>query len=106
MPTRAAYPLQSPASNELVQALRKATSQGKGEEENIGSDKGVPPTDHIGDASKRHGAAEIGQGIGQGNPVDTADILELDANVVDTCGDDGGVDYGEEEPKTDADTDC
>ena len=104
-PTRAAYPLQSPASDELVQALRKTTSQGRSEEDNIGSDKGVPPAHHIGDASKGHSAAEIGKGVGQGDPVDAADVLELHTDAVDAGGDDGGVDDGEEEPKTDSEAD-
>lgn len=62
-PTRAAYSLQSPASDELVQALGKTTSKGKSEEDNVGNDKGVPPAHHIGDASEGHSTAEIGKRV-------------------------------------------
>jgi hypothetical protein len=99
-PTRATYPLQSPASDELVQALRKTTSQGKCEEDNIGSDKGIAPAHYIGDARKGHSAAEIGKRVGQGDPIDAADVLKVNADAVDAGGDDGGVYNGEEEPKT------
>jgi hypothetical protein len=101
-PTRTANPLQSPTSDELVQALRKPTSQRKSEKDNICRDKGVSPAYYIGDASKGHGTTEIRERVGQGDPIHAADVLELDADAVDAGRNDGGVNYGEEEAETDS----
>lgn len=84
-----------------MQILGKTACKREGEENSIGTEEGIASANNVGYARKGDGAGEVGQGVGQGDPVDRVQVIKLDADGVDAGGYDGGVDDGEEEAETD-----
>ena len=101
-PTRPPNALERAKDNELRQTLAKPARQRKGHEDGIRHQIGDPPADDVRDAGKEDSAAEVGEGVGQGHPVDVVDLVEFLGDGVEAGGDDGGVQEGEEEAEADA----
>ena len=100
--TRTPQTLHGPESNQLAHPLGEAARQGEDDKHDIGGHEGDAAADNVGDAGKEHGAAEKGQRIGQGDPVDVVDVLKLDGDGEKGRRDDGRVEHGEEEAEGDA----
>jgi len=75
----------------LVEGLGPAAAEGEGEEEDGGGDVGIAATEHITQAGEDGSEAEVGEGVGEGDPVYFGEGVEVDADGVESCCNDGGV---------------
>jgi len=94
--------LKGAEDDQLIHVLGKAAGEREGDEDDEGGHKSGLPTDDIGDAREQDGATEIGQGVGEGNPVDRVQRLELKSNGIHAGGYDCGVEHGQEEAEAQA----
>lgn len=69
--------------------MTKSAPEGKRKEDDKSRNEGVSSTDNIGHTGEKYGASEEGQGVGQGDPIDIPEVIELLADSIKTGCDDG-----------------
>lgn len=100
--TRPSNALHDSTCDQLIERLRKAAADGKREEDDEGSGVGISSPENVAKAGEDYDATDVRKGIGEGDPGNSVQGVEIGSDRIEGGRNDRGIKKGEE--KADGET--